>query len=138
MARVGRLAGALLAQTGGRYFLVGNTKRPCDWLAAGFAAPGEINALARSYVPLELVGPLAVSGPWLELALEGKPLLRRMANAFIIERNGAVSDRLWRLVLQEDPEADGPPPDAVIDAGWLGEIPPHLWRMVRDTVLKCL
>jgi hypothetical protein len=138
MARVGRLAGALLAQTDGRYFLVGNTKRPCDWLGAGFAAPGEINAIARPYVPLELVGPLAVSGPWLELALEGEPLLRRMTDAFIIERNGAVSDRLWRLVLQEDPEADGPPPDAVIDARWLGELPPHLWRMVRDTVLKCL
>ncbi len=44
MARVGRLAGAILAETGGEFFLVGNTKEPCDFEAAGFEAPGEIDA----------------------------------------------------------------------------------------------
>jgi hypothetical protein len=150
MAKVGRLAGALLAQTQGRYFLVGNPRRPCDWAAAGFVAPGELDALARPFVELELDALEAprVDGPFLRIGLEGEPLLRRLTYMFVIERN--VSDRLWRLVLhddlhddpQGDPSADldraGPDVDAVIDARWLGELPPSVWRIVRDSVLKCL
>jgi hypothetical protein len=138
LARVGRLAGALLAETEGRHFLIGNTKRPCPWTATGFAAPGEVNAAARPFIELERVGPVAVDGPWVVLPLEGEALLRRLADTFVIERNGAVSDRLWRLVLQDDPESDGPSAEAVIDARWLAEVPPHVWRVVRDAVLKCL
>ena len=138
MSRVGRLAGALLAETGDAYFLVGNLKRPCDFAAAGFGKPAvEVDALARPWLPLDRTGPLGVPGPWLTLALEGEPLLRALVDRFLIERNGSVSDRLWRLILSPDPEADDPPPDAVIDARWLGETPPHVWRVVRDTILKC-
>jgi hypothetical protein len=132
------LSGAILAETGGDYFLVGNLKRPCDFAAAGFERPAqEIDALARPYVRLGRSGALAVPGPWLELTLEGEPLLRVLAERLLIERNGSVSDRLWRLILSADPDADPPPPEAVIEARWLGEVPAHLWRMVRETVLKC-
>jgi hypothetical protein len=138
MSRVGRLAGALLAETEGSYFLVGNLKRPCDFAAAGFVKPlAEIDALARPYVQLALSGPLAVTGPWLVLGLEGESLVRALAARLLIERNGAVSDRLWRLILSPDPDADPLPPGAVIDARWLGEMPAHLWRIVRETVFKC-
>jgi hypothetical protein len=138
MSRVGRLAGAILAETGGEFFLVGNLKRPCDFAVAGFEPPAvEIDALARPYVRLGRAGALAVTGPWLTLSLEGEPLLRVLAERLLIERNGSVSDRLWRLILSADPDADPPPPDAVIDARWLGEMPVHLWRLVRETVLKC-
>jgi hypothetical protein len=138
VSRVGRLSGAILAETGGDYFLVGNLKRPCDFAAAGFERPAqEIDALARPYVRLGRSGALAVPGPWLELTLEGEPLLRVLAERLLIERNGSVSDRLWRLILSADPDADPPPPEAVIEARWLGEVPAHLWRMVRETVLKC-
>jgi hypothetical protein len=138
MSRVGRLAGAILVETAGDYFLVGNLKRPCDFLAAGFEPPaGEIDALARSHVRLARSGPLAVPGPWLELGLEGEVLLRALAVRLVIERNGSVSDRLWRLILSPDPDAE-PEPGTIIDARWLGEVPDHLWQIVRETVLKCV
>jgi len=138
VSRVGRLAGALLAESEGRAFLVGNLKRPCDFAAAGFERPAEeVDALARPFVELRRCGPPAVPGPWLTLGLEGEPLARALAERLLIERNGAVSDRLWRLLLSADPDADPPPPDTVIDARWLGEIPLHLWRIVREAVLKC-
>jgi len=141
MARVGRLASAILVETGGEFFLVGNTKRPCDWTAAGFEPPGELDSVARPYVLLSRSGPLAVAGPWLGIAetgLEGEELARRMAARFLIERNGSVSDRLWRLVIRTDPDGDDPPPERVVDARWLAEAPGHVWEIVREKVLKCL
>jgi hypothetical protein len=138
VSRVGRLAGALLAETGEQYFLVGNLKRPCDFAAAGFEKPAvEVDAMARPYLALQRSGALAVPGPWLTLTLEGEPLPRALAERLVIERTGSVSDRLWRLIVSSDPDAEVPP-DAVIDARWLGEIPSHLWRIVRETVLKCV
>ena len=74
VSRVGRLAGALLAETGGAYFLVGNLKRPCDFAAAGFEPPAApIDALARPFVPLRRVAaPLAVAGAWLDAGAGGR------------------------------------------------------------------
>lgn len=140
MSRVGRLAGALLAETEGEYFLVGNLKRPCDFPACGFEKPAaEIDALTRPCVRLAAIGPVPAErlGPWLALSLEGEALLQALTERLVIERNGSVSERLWRLLLSEDPDADVPPPDAVIESRWLGEMPMHLWRIVRETVLKC-
>ena len=140
MSRVGRLAGALLAETEDQYFLVGNLKRPCDFQAAGFEEPaGEIDALARPHLHLHPLGRqrTEVFGPWLFLSLDGEPLLRCLTERLVIERNGSVSERLWRLILLEDPDADAPPPDSVIDARWLGEMPLHLWDIVREAVLRC-
>lgn len=137
MARVGRLAGAILAATEGRYFLVGNPKEPCDFAAAGFDDPGTIDALARPFVELRARRAVEIAPPALEIAVEGELLARRLAERFLITRNGSVSDRLWRLVF--DPEASGDDlREETIDARWLGEMPDPIWRIVRDAVLRCL
>ncbi|WP_394835053.1 precorrin-3B C(17)-methyltransferase [Pendulispora rubella] len=143
MARVTRLSGALLAESNGEYFLIGNTKSPCDWAAAGFEHPGELDPLKHPYIrlsPLRPPPPLGEGrgGGALTMNLEGEPLAQALAQRFLIERNGSVSERLWRLVLHRgDADAEGIP-DADIDARWLGEIPAPLWQIVRDTVLRCL
>jgi hypothetical protein len=136
MARVGRLSGALLVETGGQYFLAGNTKEPCDFAAAGFEPPEDIDARARPYVRLAAVGPVRVATAWLALELEGEALVRLVAERFLIERNGSVSERLWRLVIDRD--GNGAVPAAGdIDARWLAGIPAHVWQIVRETVLRC-
>ena len=139
MARVGRIAGALLAETGGAYLLVGNPKQPCDWRACGFAAPGELDARLRPVVPLvrlpDTEAP-ALGTPCLVLEVEGDALGRLLADTLVIPRTGSVSERLWRLVTGQRDEDDAPPPDEIA-ARWLGELPPAVWQIVRDTVLRC-
>jgi hypothetical protein len=138
VSRVGRLAGALLAETDGSYYLVGNLKRPCDFPAAGFEKPpGEIDAITAPYLRLARSGPLVVPGPWLTLAVEGEDLPRLLAARLLVERNGSVSDRLWRMILSDDPDQELAGSDQV-DARWLGEVPAHVWRVVRETVLRCV
>jgi hypothetical protein len=138
VSRVGRLAGALLVETGGEHYLVGNLKRPCDFAAAGFERPaGELDALARPWTRLQRSGPLTVAGPWLTLDLERESLLGLLAERMLIARNGSVSDRLWRLILSADPDQEVPA-DAVIDARWLGQVPAHVWTVVREAVLRCV
>ena len=139
-ALVRRLAGAILASSEGRHFLVGLTKEPCDFEAAGFATPRAQPSAAPWYVELEVRDEARVvpRGPSLELSLAGEALARVVADRFVIERNGSVSERLWRLVLSggEIDEEEAPP--VHVDARWLGEIPSPLWKIVRDTVLRCL
>lgn len=137
MARVGRLAGAILAETGGEFFLVGNTKEPCDFNAAGFEAPGEIDALKRRYIKLVARGAVELAPPYLTLGLEGEALAALLAERLLIERNASVSDRLWRLLMDPSGQEELPEGDAV-DARWLAEIPAPIWGIVRDTVLRCL
>jgi hypothetical protein len=151
MARVGRLAGALLAETAGVYYLIGNPKVPCDWRACGFEPPGELDARVRPVVRLTLCGdapasapaaaggsasPPSLGAPQLLLEVEGDALPALLAQLFVIPRTGSVSERLWRLVTGESDEDDAPPPD-LITARWLAEIPPAIWHIVRDTVLRC-
>jgi len=146
MARVGRLAGALLAETAGAYYLIGNPKVPCDWRASGFEPPGELDATVRPVVRLVLCGDPAPASPapprpalgvpQLVLEIEGEALPRLLTEVFVIPRTGSVSERLWRLVIGESDEDDRPPPD-IIPARWLGELPPTIWQIVRDTVLRC-
>jgi hypothetical protein len=136
MARVGRLAGAILAETNGEYFLVGNTKAPCDWAREGFDGPGVVDAMKRPWIRLKAVRTVAIGEPYLAMDLEGEPLAAALAQRFVIERNGSVSDRLWRLVTNPDDLLE-PPPRSSIDARWLGEIPAPVWRVVRDSVLRC-
>lgn len=140
MNRVTRLAGALLLESAGQYFLVGDLKRPCNFAATGFVPPPQpIDALANPCLQLAPAGALTLSGPWLALGNEpsGAALAQQLAERLVITRNASVSDRLWRLILSADPDADPPPADAVIDARWLVEMPAHLWQIVRDAVLKC-
>jgi len=137
MARVGRLAGALLAETNGAFFLIGNTREPCDFEAAGFDAPSDINALERRYIRLTPRRAVELAAPYLRLELEGEVLAALLAERLLIERNASVSDRLWRLLM--DPSGqDEPPEREVIDARWLTEMPAPIWGIVRDTVLRCL
>lgn len=136
MARVGRLAGAIVAETEGRFFLVGNPKEPCDFVVVGFESPGVINAMERPFIKLSPLRPVQVSHPYLTMDIEGEALARLLVDRFVIQRNGSVSERLWRLVT--DPTQDQrAAPDGKIDARWLGEIPAEIWRIVRETVLKC-
>src|SRR5689334_14059091 len=137
MARVGRIAGAILAETEGQYYLVGNTKRPCDWAAAGFESPSEIDALKRPYLPLVARAPVEIDGAHLSIALEGEDLALRLAECFVIRRTGSVSERLWRLVVGGTDE-DDVPEAGTIDARWLGEMPLRVWQVVQDTVLRCV
>jgi len=136
MARVGRLAGAILAETRGDFYLVGNTKVPCDWAAARFEPPIEIDALKRPFLRLSPSGANAVGSPHLVIEVEGETLPRLLADVFLIPRTGSVSERLWRLVTGQTDEDD----DArleVIEARWLGEVPKAIWQIVRETVLRC-
>jgi hypothetical protein len=141
MARIGRLAGALLAETGGAYFLVGNTKEPCDWAAAGFDPPA-VDPSAAPFVKLVARGAVALSTPHLTMPLEGEPLACALAQRFLVERNGSVSERLWRLVVNkgvpDDDLAEAHTPPSSVEANWLAEIPAPLWTIVRDTVLRCI
>jgi hypothetical protein len=150
MGRVGRLAGALLAETSGAYYLVGNPKVPCDWRAVGFEHPGELDARVRPVVPLVVIAGATppLGEPQLifetegetegeiEGKIDGDALAKLLVDAFVIPRTGSVSERLWRLVIGESDESDAPVP-AVISARWLAETPPHIWAIVRDTVLRC-
>jgi hypothetical protein len=137
MARVGRIAGAILAETGGEFFLVGNTKEPCDFEAAGFEAPGEIDAVEHAYIRLVQRGAVELAAPYLTLELEGEALAALLAERLLIERNASVSDRLWQLLMDPSGQEAASNYEAV-DARWLAEIPAPIWGIVRDTVLRCL
>jgi len=137
MARVGRLAGAIVVETGGEHYLVGHPKQPCDWRAAGFEPPGELDT-ARPLARLQSCGAPVLAPPVLALDVElgGEPLAQQVADRLVIARTGSVSERLWRLAIGAD-ELDAAPPPDIIPARWLGELPAAIWQIVRDTVLRC-
>jgi hypothetical protein len=137
MARVGRLAGAILVETGSDYFLVGNTKAPCDFKAAGFDHPGEIDSRRHRYLRLKPRQAIKLSTPNLKLSIEGEPLVALLAERLLIDRNASVSERLWRLLIDPSAEEESAKAES-IDVQWLGEIPAPIWAIVRDTVLRCL
>lgn len=130
MARVGRLAGALLVETQGEFFLVGDLKEPCDWAAAGFEPPVRTPGVDVHFVRLQPVRAVEVSPPLLVLEVEGEPLAALLYERLVIHRNASVSERLWRLVTQGEAEPR-------TDARWLGQMPASVWNVVRDGVLKC-
>ncbi len=136
MARVGRLAGAILAETHGEFYLVGNTKVPCDWAAAGFEPPVEIDALKRPFIRLSPRRLTEVVPPLLLVEVEGEALPRLLADVFLIARTGSISERLWRLATGQSDEDTGGDAE-VIPARWLGEVPQPIWRIIRDAVLRC-
>jgi hypothetical protein len=127
MSRVGRLAGALLVETEGAWYLIGHLKEPCDFAAAGFTPPADVDARAPTGLRLEPLGDVAMARPWLELAVEGEALVPLCARRLLVERTGLVSERLWRLVTEH----------GGAQARWLGEVPDQVWNLVRDAVLRC-
>jgi hypothetical protein len=137
MARIGRLTGAILIESAGRYFLVGNPKEPLDLPAAGFSPPAEpIDAMARPWIELEARRPIALAAPILEIPLEGTAVAARVAQQLVIPRNGSVSDRLWRLIIGITDDDDDEVPD-VTDAAWLATVPDRVWSIVTGSVLRC-
>jgi len=136
MATVGRLAGAILAETDGSFFLVGNPKEPCDFPSVGFEPPGEIDALKRPFIRLLSCRKVNIAPPCLTLSVEDEALPKLLGDRFLIHRNGSVSDRLWRLVTC--PEGEGEQSKAeTINADWLAQMPSAVWQIIRDTVLRC-
>lgn len=135
MAKIGRLAGAILVHTEDKYVLVGNTKEPCDFPAHGFERPVEIDALKTPALPLQVCGEVAPVEPLVTTQLEGDALTALLAKRMLIERNASVSDRLWRLVALQDDQ--GRFPEGPIPADWLLTMPQKVWDIVRDTVLRC-
>ena len=134
MAHVGRLAGALLVQTEGDFWLVGNTKEPCEWRTHGFEQPAEVDHTVQPYLRLRRIGEANVGEPYVVVDAEGEQVARELARRLLVERNASVSERLWRLVLGTDEGAVA----GEIPAPWLIEVPEPVWRIVRDVVLRCL
>jgi hypothetical protein len=96
----------------------------------------EIDALARPFVRLSALREVVIATPRLELAVEGDALPSLLTAAFVIDRTGMISERLWRLVIGDSDERECPP-DAVVTADWLAQMPPAIWSIVRDAVLRC-
>ncbi len=140
MACVARLAGAIVAATWvdgiEAYFLVGDTKVPCDWSLAGFERPADRNVSVDRYVRLVAIAEVALGPSFVEVGIEGELLAQLLADRLLVDRNGSVSERLWRIVTNVDDDDDAIK-SGVVDARWLAEIPARAWDIVRDTVLRC-
>lgn len=140
MVYVGRLAGAILAQCDHELFLVGNTKQPCDWRTQGLEPPVEVDAVKRPFIRLTELRSLEIPAPRLAIRVAEQQPAERIADALakrlLVERNGSVSDRLWRLILAKGGDPESLADEA--DATWLIEMPLHVWNVVRDTVLRCV
>lgn len=108
MARVGRAAGAIIAEHDGKYFVIGNLKEPAAWDPGEFQKWREIDAIE------------------FETAFEIECDPERLHALFVIDRNNSVSERLWTLVIDNGP------------GRWLAEIPVPVWAIVRDNVLRCV
>ena len=117
MARVGRWVGAIVVETAAGQWLVGNPKEPCAEVPDSLEAP-YVRPLAAT-VPLS--APLAIEDG------DGEAIARALAAKLVIQRNGSVSERLWRLVTH----------DGATRLQWLVEAPAAVWDLVRDTVLRC-
>ena len=133
MARIGRLAGAIIVESEDHYFLVGDTKEPCDFPKHGFATPDKERLVTEiPFIPLEGNLNGEFPAPYLQVPLEGEVLLKKLVTTFLIYRNGSISERLWGLVL-ESSDLSQP----AVDASWLATLPEDIWDVVRDTLLRC-
>jgi hypothetical protein len=139
-AHVTRLAGAILLEYAGQFYLIGNTKQPCDWQQAGFEPPVEIDAVKQAF--LELSPTHVVINKQQSLlvdpAISGNELAQVLANRFLIRRNGSVSERLWRIVTGESDESSNAIEEQNKNITWLVTMPEQIWDIVRDAALKCL
>jgi hypothetical protein len=88
--------------------------------------------------PLRGAGEIEVAPPSLLLDVEGEELATRLVQRFVIERNGSVRERLWRLAYSPDDPLDDAEAPVERDVCWLGHIPETIWQLVRDNVLRCL
>jgi hypothetical protein len=136
IAGVSRLAGAILLEAEREAYLIGNTKEPCDWAAAGFETPSDVDALRRPWIRLQGAGvPKHATLLLTSVHHDGPAIADLLARRFLIRRNGSVSERLWRIAIGQDEDAE---PVNVSDASWLLSMPDRVWEIVRDAALKCL
>jgi hypothetical protein len=140
-AELSRLAGALLLSGDGAFFLIGNTKEPCDWAAAGFERPAEGAAATLRVRRLESLRTVAATGPdCLSVRMNGhsmESIAEILANRLLIHRNASFSERLWRILTgasEENPIT----PSVERDVSWLLAMPERVWEIVREAALKCL
>jgi hypothetical protein len=133
ISRVTRLAGAILAETNGEYYLVGQLKEPCDFSAHGFERLEESDpGHPVQYKKLKIIGDVVVDkGEYLEMETQGEDLARLLFKRLVILRNYSVSDRLWSVVTVEKNR------DGKVDARWLEQMPDDVWEIVRENILKC-
>ncbi len=140
-ATLSRLAGAMLLAGYNEFYLIGNTKEPCDWAAVGFAKPSEGDAATlrvRRLQPLQQApatnspcGYVVASDQSIEAIAE------ILASRLLIVRNASFSERLWRIVTgasDENPVVA----DTTPDVSWLVAMPDTVWEIVREAALKCL
>ena len=142
--------------TEGETYLVGELKEPLSFEEAGFDHPGErdikIQPITRLTRRSSGANDRGIDGEWrprgdvFATALEGQPLLDQLAHFFLIRRNGIVSERLWRLVMESSwplsvengaESCVGGGDAKRVDAAWLGTTPWPVWEAVRDAVLRC-
>lgn len=132
VSKIYRLAGAILAETNGEYYLVGELKEPCDFERHGFEKPSELDPdHPVKYQKLKVLGPILVDEERLEMEAQGEELAELLFKRFVILRNYSVSDRLWRVVTVKKK-------NGVTDARWLEQMPDEVWEIVRENILKCL
>lgn len=133
MAEISRLAGAILVASDSVYFLVGQLKEPCNFLEYGFKDPGEIKAPGIPYVKLEVISDNKIpKKEILTMSGNGEDLANKLADIFMITRNGSISERIWDLVCEYSQKNEGK-----IDGNWASETPVEIWDIVRDSILRC-
>lgn len=130
MSRVSRLCGALLIESDGQYWLVGNLKEPCDFAAVGFQDPGPIDPEQNPYILLQGTLNTENVGTCLLFESRSEDLAKLLDERLVIRRNHSVSERLWNLVTNN---AAGE-----VDAVWLEKTPIHVWEFVRESILRCV
>lgn len=140
-ARLQRLAGALLLMCEGQYFLIGNTKEPCDWKAVGFERPPEGDAVTLRVRRLQPLGndPALDTTP-LTIEPDGRSpehIAAMLADRLLIVRNASFSERLWRIVTGASDESPVAAADGE-DVTWLLAMPERVWEIVREAALKCM
>ena len=134
MAQIARLAGALLAHTDGRYYLIGNTRKPCDFAQAGFQVPSEpLGSSKRPSIELKAIAPVPLEPTVISVNLEGSALMQLLVER-MLEADGAVSDELWALIIGES--EDTPDVPGELEAEWFVQMPKRVWDAVRDSVLR--
>ena len=134
ISKVYRLAGGILAETEGAYYLVGELKEPCHFDQIGFEKPADADPDQKpKFIKLNPIGEVAIpEGEYLEMETQGEKLAELLFKRFVILRNYSVSDRLWRAATAEK-ESSGR-----VDARWLEELPEDVWDVVRDSLLRCV
>lgn len=132
ISKIYRLAGAILTETNGEYYLVGEFKEPCNFEKHGFEKPVESDpGKPLKYKKLETIGPVILDSEHLEMETQGEELAELLFKRFVILRNHSVSDRLWRVATVRSK-------DGITDARWLEQMPEEVWEIVRENILKCL